>query len=348
MDNNDIQIVLDALQLPAFLVDHEERITVSNAPARRLLGGALRGGHYAAVLRQPQILEAIETVIAGGGPARASFATSSGARETIWMASAAALSAGGRQGVLVSLEDTTEMLEAGQMRRDFVANVSHELRTPLTALIGFIDTLRGAARDDAAARDRFLSIMEREANRMNRLVKDLLSLSRVESEERMRPTGRLDMGELLRSVIQSLTPLVGDHGQRIELTGADDLPAISGDGDQLRQVFTNLIENAAKYGARDETVTVAVQVLARDPSLRCAALQIDVVDRGEGIDPIHLPRLTERFYRIDDHRSREKGGTGLGLAIVKHIVNRHRGRLRISSTPGEGSRFSVLLPLAGD
>ena len=340
-----IQMVLAALQPPAIFIDNESRIVVCNTAAKALLGAGAQGRHYVSILRQPMILDAIEAVMRGGAPMRANFIGSEGGRETLWIASAAPLSAEGVVGILVSFEDTTAMHEAGQMRRDFVANVSHELRTPLTALIGFIETLRGAARDDPAARDRFLTIMAREATRMNRLVQDLLSLSRVESEERMRPTGRVNPGDLLRSVVMSMAPLVEERGVTLALSGAEGLPEIVGDADQLRQVFNNLIENAVKYGGDGKMVTLSAHLIEREPSMRASAVQIDVHDQGEGIDPLHIPRLTERFYRVDNHRSREMGGTGLGLAIVKHIVSRHRGRLRITSTAGRGSIFSVLLPL---
>ena len=227
------------------------------------------------------------------------------------------------------------------MRRDFVANVSHELRTPLTALSGFIETLGGAARDDAAARDRFLAIMAREAGRMNRLVQDLLHLSRVEAAERVRPTTRIDLQKVLATTLGSLRPLADDAGVRLEVEGETGPLPLLADQDQMIQVLSNLIENAVKYGGAGGVVTLR---LTRDALPGGPAIRVDVIDRGEGIDPVHLPRLTERFYRVDGHRSREKGGTGLGLAIVKHIVNRHRGRLRIDSTVGKGSVFSVLLP----
>jgi len=340
-----IEQVLAALQSPTLFIDKQSRIAVCNPAAQSLLGPGALGRHYVSILRQPLVLDAIESVMNSGVQARANFIGTEGGRETVWIASAARLSGQGKPGVLVSFEDTTAMQEAGQMRRDFVANVSHELRTPLTALIGFIETLRGAARDDSVARERFLGIMAREATRMNRLVQDLLSLSRVESEERMRPTGLLSLGDLLRSVLSSLAPLVEERGVTLVLTGIKGLPEIVGDSDQLRQVFTNLIENAAKYGGDGKVVTTNVSVLEREPSMRSGAVQIDVIDQGIGIDPLHIPRLTERFYRVDSHRSREMGGTGLGLAIVKHIVNRHRGRLRISSEAGQGSTFTVLLPL---
>jgi two-component system phosphate regulon sensor histidine kinase PhoR len=230
------------------------------------------------------------------------------------------------------------------MRRDFVANVSHELRTPLTALMGFIETLRGPAREDAAARDRFLDIMATEAGRMNRLVGDLLSLSRVEGEERVRPRGMVNLTGVLESVLRTLRPLAEDAGVMLEADLGDGPVEIVGDADQLMQVFTNLVENAIKYGASGKRVTVWMERADRDPALRAPGVRVHVIDYGPGVDPVHLPRLTERFYRADSHRSRALGGTGLGLAIVKHIVNRHRGRLRVASDLGQGAKFTVVLP----
>ena len=345
MDLTDIGTVLEALPAPTLFVDSQDRIAVCNAAGLTLLGDGALGRHYVAILRQPLILDAIESALRGNGPARARYLRSGAAQDSVWYANAAPLTAFGQRGVLVSFEDATAMQEADQMRRDFVANVSHELRTPLTALIGFIDTLRGAAKDDPKARARFLDIMAHEANRMNRLVQDLLSLSRVESEARLRPTDQIALDDLLHSVQMSLGPVLEGRGVRLSVSGTVDLPMVTGDADQLRQVFGNLIENAVKYGGDGQDVQINAQVIEREPSMRSRAIQIDVIDQGVGIDPLHIPRLTERFYRVDGHRSREMGGTGLGLAIVKHIVNRHRGRLRISSEPGKGSIFSVLLPI---
>ena len=250
--------------------------------------------------------------------------------------------------VLIVIEDSTAINNAGQMRRDFVANVSHELRTPLTALTGFIETLRGAARDDPEARERFLEIMQRETARMNRLVSDLLSLSRVEGDERVRPTKDVDLSPIVQSVLSTLGPLAKDRSVKIVTHGIEDNAELPGDADQLSQVVTNLVENAIKYSGQASTVTIALRWEADNPMVRGDAWILEVSDTGEGIDPVHIPRLTERFYRIDSHRSREMGGTGLGLAIVKHIVNRHRGRLRIESTPGQGSNFTVVLPASID
>jgi len=281
-----------------------------------------------------------------GQPQQATYLGTEASRDTSYLARAAPVASESGIAVLVSFEDQTVIQDAGNMRRDFVANVSHELRTPLTALLGFIETIRGAARDDPDARERFLLIMKNEANRMNRLVQDLLSLSRVESNERQRPVGSVDIAAILRTAVTSLQPAADENGVKIE-TVIDGSPApVPGDADQLTQVFSNLLENAVKYGRKPGTVTVTLTEIVSEPMLRGPGLRIDVRDEGEGIDPVHIPRLTERFYRVDSHRSREMGGTGLGLAIVKHIVNRHRGRLRITSELGKGSTFSVILPKA--
>ncbi|MEY8840099.1 ATP-binding protein [Cribrihabitans sp. XS_ASV171] len=338
---------LAAIPLPAVLVDQSERILAANAEALTLLGHQITGRHFATYLRQPQLIEAIEQSLQSKGPVRTRYLANDGAQDTTFDVSCRYVHGVGavRGGaVLVSFVDVTDMEQAGQMRRDFVANVSHELRTPLTALMGFIETLRGPARQDAGARERFLEIMEAEASRMNRLVGDLLSLNRVESEERVRPRERLDLTALLDSTAASLRPLAEGAGVELTLDAPDDPVFVTGDADQLRQVFTNLLENALKYGAGGGLVELIVSASERDPALRGPGARVQVRDHGAGIDPVHLPRLTERFYRADSHRSRELGGTGLGLAIVKHIVNRHRGRLRVESELGQGSTFTIILP----
>jgi two-component system phosphate regulon sensor histidine kinase PhoR len=338
---------VDAIPLPAVLVDRSERIQAANAEARALLGQGLAGRNYVTMLRAPVLLDAIDACLADTRPRTARYLSNDGAQDTTFRVTCSYVPGASKDrpgAVLVCFEDTTHLEQAGQMRRDFVANVSHELRTPLTALMGFIETLRGPARDDAAARERFLGIMEREAQRMNRLVGDLLSLSRVEGEERVRPTEQVHLTELLTSTLNSLRPVADDAGVTLEPAYGDVPISMHADPDQLRQVFTNLVENAIKYGGAGGRVTVKLAYMAHDPSLRGPSARIEVIDYGPGIDEVHLPRLTERFYRADSHRSRELGGTGLGLAIVKHIINRHRGRLRVESELGQGSVFTVILP----
>ncbi|SMX35665.1 ATP-binding protein [Maliponia aquimaris] len=335
---------VEAVPMPALLIRRDERIEAANASALTLLGGGIVGRHFITALRQPQLLDAIESSLRDRAPRSCPYMTSEGRQDTTFRVSVRPVELPGGTGLLVCFEDVTHVEQMGQMRRDFVANVSHELKTPLTALIGFIETLQGPARDDAAGRARFLDIMAAEAHRMNRLVGDLLSLSRVEAEERVRPTAAVELTELVRSVLRGLARMAETGG----VTLAADLPeapvVIPADADQLRQVLTNLVENGIKYAGKGARVTVRLDPPDYAPRLRAQAVVLTVADTGPGIDPIHLPRLTERFYRVDSHRSREMGGTGLGLAIVKHIVNRHRGRLRIESDQGKGTRFLITLP----
>lgn len=349
--------LIEAMPLPALIIGADARIRAVNGPGAAMFGAGLVGGligrHHAMAMRQPSLLAAIEGALLRGTRSDLRYAHARGPREEVFRATVAPVDLGPAPGlsraVLCSFIDTTEAEQVAQIRRDFVANVSHELRTPLTTLMGFIETLKGPARSDEAARMRFLEIMGREAGRMNRLVRDLLSLSRVEAEERQRPQAPCDMARLIGSVTSTLTPMATDLGVTIRIRGVEGTDpgafTLPGDADQLVQVFQNLIENAVKYGSPGKRVTVTLTLLAEDPILRQPAVAVEVRDEGEGIDPVHLPRLTERFYRVDTHRSRTQGGTGLGLAIVKHIVQRHRGRLKIESEKGVGSRFLVVLPL---
>jgi two-component system phosphate regulon sensor histidine kinase PhoR len=232
-----------------------------------------------------------------------------------------------------------------RMRADFVANASHELRTPLASLRGFVETLQGAAKDDAQARERFLKVMGEQAERMTRLVDDLLSLSRVEMREHLPLAERVDLNEAVAHVIQALQPIASDAGTAIEFQGMAEPAVIRGDRDEIVQVFQNLVQNAIKYGKPGGHIAVRVTREAAAGG-RPARFVASVTDDGPGIAPQHLPRLTERFYRVSVAASREKGGTGLGLAIVKHILNRHRGELAITSKVGQGSTFAVMLPVA--
>ncbi|MBB97157.1 MAG: two-component sensor histidine kinase [Rhodobacteraceae bacterium] len=342
-----IRDVLAAVPLPGLMIDQSERIIAANTGALTLLGQQIVGRHFATILRQPQVLQTIEDSLRDRRPRNARHLSNDGVQDIMhevicrYVNGVGAVDAGA---VLITFQDVSHMEQAGRMRRDFVANVSHELRTPLTAIMGFIETLRGPARDDAEVRDRFLGIMEGEAARMNRLVGDLLSLSRVEDEERIRPRETVDLTGILDSTMRSVRPLAEEAGMELTLDAPEDPVLVTGDADQLQQVFTNLIGNAITYAPSGKSVHLVLTTSDRDPAVRAAAARVQVIDKGPGIDPLHLPRLTERFYRADSHRSRELGGTGLGLAIVKHIVNRHRGRLRVESELGQGSVFTVILP----
>jgi two-component system phosphate regulon sensor histidine kinase PhoR len=342
MSTKHIVSIVDALPLPVVLIGPDERVRAANGLADAILGTDLIDKHYITALRQPAIIAAIAQTRSSQDVSIVRYTGRQGPKDTVYRVTVAFADGD----ILLTFEDQTSAEEAGQMRRDFIANVSHELRTPLTALLGFIETLNGAAKDDPAARDRFLGIMANEANRMRRLVDDLMSLTRVEEDERVRPRENVELGALLTSVIKGLEPQASAAGVsvKLDLVGSDE--AVPGDTGQLVQVFTNLIENGIKYGVSGGEVTVQLLPRAMNQRLRSDAVQICVTDKGDGIAEHHIARLTERFYRVDNHRSREVGGTGLGLAIVKHIINRHRGRLVIESTVGQGTKACVFLPTA--
>lgn len=330
--------VIAGVPIPVVLIGADDRVEEANPAAQALFGRAIVGRHHVLSFRQPELVAAI-TAARAGRAGRARLITQGETQDRVHEVTVTPV--GGR--VVLAFEDHSALAQMDQMRRDFVANVSHELRTPLTAMIGFIETLQGPAKEDTRARERFLGIMAREAERMNRLVRDLLHLSRVEAEERVRPSDEVDLAALTRSAAAMLKSVAEEGRVTLRLEGTDSPVLLRADSDQMMQVLSNLIENAVKYGSPPgATVTVRI---ARETGPRGPLLRLSVSDQGEGIDPQHLPRLTERFYRVDSHRSREKGGTGLGLAIVKHIISRHRGRLIIESEKGKGSRFSMLLPL---
>ncbi|HAP46713.1 MAG TPA: two-component sensor histidine kinase, partial [Afipia sp.] len=228
-----------------------------------------------------------------------------------------------------------------EMRADFVANASHELRTPLAALSGFIDTLQGPAREDAKARERFLGIMHAQATRMARLIDDLLSLSRVELSAHVRPEKLVDVVPLVRQVVDGLEPLASERQVAIDVELPHEPVVVAGDNEELLRLLENLIENGLKYGASGGRVVVSLTEPAPNDA---GEIRLAVRDFGPGIAPEHLPRLTERFYRVDVGDSRAQGGTGLGLSLVKHILNRHRGRLLIESVPGHGATFTACFP----
>tara|TARA_R110002020_G_scaffold232139_3_gene443621 strand:+ start:77180 stop:78235 length:1056 start_codon:yes stop_codon:yes gene_type:complete len=338
--------VIDALPQPALAIRGDEIIIALNKAAQDLLGMPAQGRHFITVLRQPTVVEAVERCLGGAGTTTAAYLTRESGNEVSYTVTVSPV--GGTGIALLSFQDITAVTAASQMRRDFVANVSHELRTPLTALMGFIETLRGPARDDTNARARFLEIMQNETERMNRLVGDLLSLSRVEADERVRPTVRIDLRTVVTSTLRNLAPLSAEANVTLRPMLPDVPVMLPADADQLMQVFTNLVENAIKYGGNGKSVTIEMNVVPHVNTLRGPGVRIAVRDEGPGIDAQHIPRLTERFYRADSHRSRALGGTGLGLAIVKHILNRHRGRLQITSALGQGSEFSVVLPLEAE
>ena len=351
--------MLEAVPLAVLVVDRRRDILWANDRARGLLGEAMAGRSLMGVLRHPPLIDALDQIMGGQGdtapgsqsgnqPAVETVETPVG-RDQLLIADLKRLDA---DRTLIALRDASAERQVERLRSDFIANVSHELKTPIATLIGFIETLRGPAKGDPEAHERFLGIMQEQAARMSRLVADLLSLSRIELNEHAHPSGGVELADIIGRVANALSLRAAERNMKIELPTGPMGRAV-GDAEELTQVFQNLIDNAIKYGKPGTPVTVstarisdAADIRAHLPGLRRAKamIAVAVADRGEGIAREHLPRLTERFYRIDDARSRDLGGTGLGLAIVKHVVNRHRGSLEIESTPGEGSIFTVYLP----
>jgi two-component system phosphate regulon sensor histidine kinase PhoR len=319
----------------------------SNPAAQNLFGGDFVDRNLAAAIRNPAVLAAATAVLGGEGGRAVEF-TSAVPTERHLRARIEPLSPRPADGTaaILTINDLTGAKRTEQMRSDFVANASHELRTPLATLLGFIETLRGPARDDPEAQARFLSIMLDQTTRMTRLVDDLLSLSRIEMNEHQPPTGRVNLELLLGSIADTLTLRVKARDMRIVLDFPDELPPVIGDPEELAQLFQNLIDNAVKYGRSGTPITVTAEAVDRTSAGIASAVAVSVRDEGEGIAQEHIPRLTERFYRIDAARSRAVGGTGLGLAIVKHIIGRHRGLLDIESELGKGSCFTVSLPVS--
>jgi two-component system, OmpR family, phosphate regulon sensor histidine kinase PhoR len=341
-----VEAFVQALPQPTIVVGSDLRVLAANAPARDIVPALRVGDLLALSLRDPNVLDAVRAVDATGTPLTVIWRDRVPV-ERIYQVSATRYAPTQKtRAIILTLEDLTEARRVEQMRADFIANASHELRTPLASLLGFVETLQGPARDDPQARGRFLTIMAEQAKRMARLVDDLLSLSRIEQKRHIKPSQPVNLSNVVRHVADTLASLAHENGMAFRFDVADDV-IVTGDQDELVRVAENLIENAIKYGRRSghregaDTIDLTV-------SARRSTGVLSVRDRGDGIAPEHLPRLTERFYRIDASQSRAKGGTGLGLALVKHIVAHHRGRLDIDSTLGEGSSFTVLLPLHCD
>ncbi|WP_448585524.1 ATP-binding protein [Thermaurantiacus sp.] len=333
-------IGISALADPAIVLIGGWRVGAVNAGATELFGARVQGADFRQVVRHPVMIEAVREVMGGKSPATREV-TALGHADGVFRVRVVALP---EDRFLVTITDITQARLAERMRADFVANASHELRTPLANISGFIETLLGPAADDEPARRRFLEIMAREAARMSRLIDDLLSLSRIELDKYVRPQAPLELPPLLLDVGRTLAMRLEADGRRLLLELPEELPQVVGDRDQILQVLYNLISNALKYGRSGTPIRLrATHLRATARADEC--VKVSVEDEGEGIAPEHLPRLTERFYRVDAGRSRSLGGTGLGLAIVKHIVERHRGKLEIASRQGEGTTVSFTLPV---
>jgi two-component system phosphate regulon sensor histidine kinase PhoR len=336
----------DALADPCFVLDRRSAVAHANAAAQRQFPNVSNGNPITFSLRNPDLVQAIDLAMRSG-TVRSVELHETVPSETWDKVVVSPLRQPGRdwlededRQLVVTFQSLTELKRVDALRSDFIANASHELRTPLASLLGFIDTLLGPAAKDAAAREKFLGIMRGQAERMSKLIDDLLSLSRIEMHQHVRPTGSIDLASLLREVREGLMTQAKAAEVEIRLTLFEGPSTTTGDRGQLYEVFENLLDNAIKYGAGGKSVEVSLAPAGR-PGFQH---QVTVIDHGPGVEPEHVPRLTERFYRIDADASRKKKGTGLGLAIVKHIVNRHRGQMSIKSRPGEGMRVDVFLP----
>ncbi|MDB5522273.1 MAG: phoR [Rhizobium sp.] len=321
---------------PAYLLDAKANVLYQNAAARHVFGEIQTGLHISARLRLPVIMDMIREAIVSGRKGQIEYSETLPTESVYQVRMIPAENVQGGIGFYVLIfRDVSESRRIDRMRTDFVANASHELRTPLASLRGFIETLLGPARNDAAAHARFLPIMLEQVTRMSRLVDDLMSLSRLELKARVSPEDKVDLVPLIGAVCDALSPLAADLGVDIRLRMPDHAVHVSGDRDELTQVFENLIENACKYGQDGKVVDVELIEKPRQ------SVEVSVIDYGPGIPEEQVPRLTERFYRVNVESSRSKKGTGLGLAIVKHILTRHRARLLIRSEIGKGSTFTV-------
>ncbi len=348
------ETLFDSLPDPLVLLADGRRVVRVNRAGRAVFGRDMTGRDLAVVLRDPAVLEVTDAVLGGAAGREAEFTLAAPVPRS-FVARVERLESGAADGTraILALHDVTTTRRMEQMRADFVANASHELRTPLSTLLGFIETLRGPARDDDEARERFLAIMFDQASRMARLVNDLLSLSRIELNEHSPPGDRVDLARIVEGAVAALLPLAEAKGMTLAPCCDPKAAAVLGQPDELAQLVQNLLDNAIKYGRDATSVEISLGVPAKLPAAAAhlahgaaGVVALAVADHGEGIAREHLPRLTERFYRVDTARSRKLGGTGLGLAIVKHIVNRHRGVLVIESAPGRGSTFTVYMPAA--
>src|SRR5476649_2215395 len=342
-----IESLIGGLPGPAVVLDHGARVIAYNEAATVLAPAIRRGEPALITLRMPELVDAIRRASKRREPQRVEFfervPLDRWFEAFVTPVKLATVGDAHSDILLMTFNDLSPLRRVEEMRADFIANASHELRTPLAVLLGFIETLQGTAKDDPAAREKFLAIMQGQATRMARLIDDLLSLSRIELNAHLQPSTPLDLAPIVRQVADGLQTLARDREVVIKVAAPPDTLIVLGDRDELIRALENLVENALKYGAAGKRVDITLtrsQTRAGVPEVRLA-----VRDYGPGIAPEHLPRLTERFYRVDVADSRAQGGTGLGLALVKHVLTRHGGRLNIESTPGEGATFTMHLPL---
>ncbi|MCV3205791.1 ATP-binding protein [Mesorhizobium sp. YC-39] len=325
---------------PLIIFDRTAVIVHANAAAFAAFGGIAPGLSLSLKFRAPEMQALLDSILSGNVASDVVDYTEKLPVERAYRVSASSVGHGTHLYVLV-FKDQSEARRIDRMRADFIANASHELRTPLASISGFIETLRGPARNDPAAREQFLQIMQNQTGRMARLIDDLLSLSRLEMKPYLKPGTEVDLRQILDSVIDSLGPLARENGVTIERDFAEGPLDVPGDRDELFQVFENLLENACKYGQSGGRVVVSI---AHGDAAPEPGIDVTIRDFGPGIAEEHIPRITERFYRVDVENSRTQKGTGLGLSIVKHILTRHNAKLSIRSEVGKGAAFSVHLP----
>ncbi len=332
--------LVEALSIPALLLDSSFHILKSNKAADKMLGNKISGLDFVRVFRQPELLQCLTRALKKNRRTSCDFVLDLQTTRS-FQANAAPINCPDTNSsfLLFTMIDVSAIRYAEKARSTFVANVSHELRSPLTALLGAVETLKGPARNDASARMQFLELMQREAERMSRLIEDLLSLSKLEATEHLPPDDRVDLLTIIPAVEQSLAASKNEYKGRVELLAPEEIPMVRGSHDELIEVFQNLIENALKYSRPGTPVTIRIS----HKTTKANWVNVRIEDIGEGIAPKHIPRLTERFYRVDKGRSRQIGGTGLGLAITKHILNRHRARLLIKSKLSQGTSVTVKL-----
>jgi len=341
-----IESLIGGLPGPAIVLGRDGRVIAFNAAASAIAPSLRRGEAALITLRMPELVEAIRRATASRTAQRVEFfervPLDRWFEAFVTPVKLATVGDGRSDILLMTFNDLTPLRRVEEMRADFIANASHELRTPLAALLGFIETLQGPAKDDSVARAKFLAIMQGQATRMARLIDDLLSLSRIELNAHLPPNTPLDLAPIVRQVADGLQTLARDRDVTIKVVAPPDALIVLGERDELIRALENLVENALKYGAAGKRIDIT---LARSQT-RAGVLEVRLAvrDYGPGIAPEHLPRLTERFYRVDVADSRAQGGTGLGLALVKHVLTRHGGRLNIESTPGEGATFTMHLP----
>ena len=350
--NLNIEKILEAIPSPLILVDKQGKITFANANSEVLLPKILKvGNHISSTFRSPIFLETLEKVLTQNENIKLNFDANNPILKHIEVHFVQLpLDSYSRTGgtILMSLVDQSESKMVDQMRSDFVSNASHELRTPLSSIIGFIETIKGHAKSDKENRELFLSLMHDQAIRMQRLVDDLLSLSKLELQEKSPPLKTCNVNKIINKITESFLPLAKKYKVKLVNNLPSNITNIIGDETQIHQLFSNLIENSLKYSGEKSTVKVELIKKQKNIKIKNNMIGIQIVDNGKGIPAEHIYRLTERFYRVNEDLSRQRQGTGLGLSIVKHILNRHQGELIIESKINEGSKFTVWLPKEKD